>query len=44
MRKETDSRAAVRDFTRREAAKARTIARRRMRATKRTTAHLFAFA
>lgn len=44
MRKETDTRAAARDYTRREAAKARTIQRRRSRCTKRTAAHLFAFA
>ena len=44
MNKQTDKRSTAHDWTRREAAKARTIARRRMRATKRTAAHLFAFA
>lgn len=44
MRKETDNRASVRDFTRREAAKARAVARRRSRDTKRAALHLFSFA
>lgn len=44
MRKETDTRATARDFTRREAAKARTIQRRRSRCTKAAASHLFAFA
>lgn len=44
MRKQTETRSTARDFTRREAAKARAVARRRSRDTKRAAVHLFTFA
>lgn len=44
MNKKHEPARAPRDFTRREAAKARAVARRKSRADKRTAARLFAFA